>query len=394
MKDTILTLNSGSSSIKFAVFAVTATAADECLYEGAVTDLGESRARFSIKDHRTAQQTRHEVTAVDHGQALQNILDWLEQEAADLDFVAAGHRVVHGGSLFRQPVRVDEAVLARLKTLIALAPLHQPHALLAMEALMAQRPELRQVACFDTAFHASMPWQEQMFALPRELFQQGVRRYGFHGLSYEYIARILPQYLGEAAQGKVVVAHLGHGASMCALTNLQSVATTMSFTPLDGLPMGTRSGSIDPAIVLYLLAGGMTGEAISDLLHHQSGLRGVSGISADMRALLASDDVAAKEAVDYFCYRINRELGSLAAALGGLDALVFTGGIGEHSAIVRDKICQFASWLGVELDSEANQANTPRISTNNSRVPVWVIPADEEQVIARHTARLLGISRN
>jgi acetate kinase len=390
MKEAILVLNAGSSSIKFAAYTVTATSADECLYEGTATGLDESCARFKFNDRRTARQTEYEVAAADHGQALQVILDWSVQEATDLDFVAVGHRVVHGGSLFRQPVRVDEAVLAQLKALVPLAPLHQPHALLAIEALMSQRPELPQVACFDTAFHASMPWQEQHFALPRELFQQGVRRYGFHGLSYEYIARILPQHLGEVAQGKVVVAHLGHGASMCALTNLQSVATTMSFTPLDGLPMGTRSGAIDPAVVLYLLASGMSADDISDLLHHRSGLLGLSGRSADMRALLASDVDAARKAVDYFCYKAVRELGSLAAALGGLDALVFTGGIGEHAAPVRQKICQAAAWLGIDLDNQANQQDALHISQEGGRVSVWVVPTDEEQIIGWHTRAMIS----
>jgi acetate kinase len=392
MKEAILVLNAGSSSIKFAVYTLTATAADECLYEGTVSGLDESSACFSIKDHRTAQQTEYEIAAADHEQALQILLDWSVQEVMDLDFVAVGHRVVHGGSVFLQPVRVDEAVLAQLKELVPLAPLHQPHALLAIEALMSQRPELTQVACFDTAFHASMPWQEQQFALPRELFQQGVRRYGFHGLSYEHIARILPQHLGEAALGKVVVAHLGHGASMCAIKNLQSLATTMSFTPLDGLPMGTRSGSIDPAIVLYLLACGMSADGISDLLHHRSGLLGLSGFSGDMRALLASDEDAAGEAVDYFCYRAVRELGSLAAALGGLDALVFTGGIGEHAAPVRQKICQAAAWLGIDIDNEANQQDALRISHEGGSVSVWVLPTDEEQIIGRHTRAVISSS--
>jgi len=233
------------------------------------------------------------------------------------------------------------------------------------------------------------PW-EQLFALPRSLAQQGIRRYGFHGLSYEYITSILPVHLGEVANGKVVIAHLGHGVSMCAVKNRQSIATTMSFTPLDGLPMGKRSGAIDPAVVLYLLERGMTTDEISDLLNHQSGLLGLSGISDDMRTLLASADPDAAEAVDYFCYRISRELGSLTAALGGLDVLVFTGGIGEHAAPVRARIGEAAAWLGLEIDPQANQANALHISSANSKISVWVIPTEEELMIARHTATLIA----
>ncbi len=266
-----------------------------------------------------------------------------------------------------------------------LAPLHQPHSLEAIEVLMAQRPHMPQVACFDTVFHTSMPKREKQFALPQSLVDQGIRRYGFHGLSYEYIASVLPTYLGETANGKVVIAHLGHGVSMCALQDRKSVATTMSFTPLDGLPMGTRSGSIDPAVVLYLLERGMTANAISDLLHHHSGLLGLSGISGDMRTLLSSSTPNAAEAVDFFCYRISCELGSLTAALGGLDAVVFSGGIGEHAATVRARICRDSAWLGVKISEPANQENALQISTDSSKVSVWVIPTDEEQMIAQHT---------
>jgi len=394
MKDAILVLNAGSSSVKFAVFTGVEESALRRVCGGSVEGIGEARARFASDSFDagpgvTGNPTEREVAAANHGTALQVILDWLEGESDGLRFVAAGHRVVHGGTAFYQPVRLDAAVLARLKALIPLAPLHQPCALQAIEALQAQRPHLLQVACFDTAFHATVPLREQRFALPRALAGEGIRRYGFHGLSYEYIAGVLPSCLGEAANGKVVIAHLGHGVSMCAVENRQSLATTMSFTPLDGLPMGTRSGAIDPAIVLYLLDRGMTGSDIADLLHHRSGLLGLSGISGDMRTLLASPEPAAAEAVDIFCYRINRELGSLAAALGGLDAVVFTGGIGEHAPPVRAAVCQGAAWLGLEIDARANLAHALRISTPGSRVSVWVIPTDEEQVIARHTAALL-----
>lgn len=389
MNDALLVINTGSSSIKYAVFTYIADNKLCRLYSGAVDGIGEQTS-FAATSHKSGQNEHDEVKidslhAKNHSQALQHILNWLEQEVSDLEFVAIGHRVVHGGTTFSQAIRIDHSVLNQLKKLIALAPLHQPHALEAIEVLIAQRPHMPQVACFDTAFHTSMPKREQQFALPQSLTDQGIRRFGFHGLSYEYIASVLPTHLGETANCKVVIAHLGHGVSMCALQDRKSVATTMSFTPLDGLPMGTRSGSIDPAVVLYLLERGMTGNEISDLLHHHSGLLGLSGISGDIRTLLSSPTPGATEAVDFFCYRISRELGSLTAALGGLDAVVFTGGIGEHAALVRAKICRDSAWLGIAINEEANQANTLQISTDASKVSVWVIPTDEEQMIARHT---------
>jgi len=288
MNDAILVINAGSSSIKFAVFSRIADNELCRLYSGVVDGIG-GQASFAVTSTQPEQRKHNKVTndslhAENHSQALQHILNWLEQETLGLQFVAAGHRVVHGGTTFSQAVRIDHGVLNQLKKLIELAPSHQPHALEAIEVLIAQRPHMPQVACFDTAFHASMPKREQQFALPQSLVDQGIRRYGFHGLSYEYIASILPTYLGETANGKVVIAHLGHGVSMCALQDRKSVATTMSFTPLDGLPMGTRSGAIDPAIVLYLLKRGMTVDGISDLLHHQSGLLGMSGISGDSKS--------------------------------------------------------------------------------------------------------------
>ncbi len=392
MTDAILAINAGSSSIKFALFAQgTALHNLRKLYSGHVDSIG-AQARFRLTDASATDENTLEqaVTANNHAQALQIILDWLDEQTDILRLVAIGHRVVHGGLTYSQAVRIDETVIDRLKDLIELVPLHQPHALQAIDVLIAQRPHIPQVACFDTAFHTSMPPWEQLFALPRSLAQQGIRRYGFHGLSYEYITSILPAHLGEVANGKVVIAHLGHGVSMCAVNNRQSIATTMSFTPLDGLPMGKRSGAIDPAVVLYLLERGMTTDEISDLLNHQSGLLGLSGISDDMRTLLASADPDAAEAVDYFCYHISRELGSLTAALGGLDVLVFTGGIGEHAAPVRARIGAAAAWLGLEIDPQANQANALHISSVNSKVSVWVIPTEEELMIARHTATLIA----
>ena len=300
-----------------------------------------------------------------------------------------GHRVGHGGLKYFEPVRIDDGVLAELERLIPLVPLHQPYNLAPIKALRERRPEMPQVACFDTAFHRTQPEVAQAFALPRAYTEKGIRRYGFHGISYEYVASVLPQYDSRAAGGRVVVAHLGNGSSLCALRNGRSVATTMGFSSLDGLPMGTRCGSLDPGVILLFLDHlHMDARAIEAMLYKESGLLGVSGISSDMRTLLASDDPRAAEAVDLYVYRIGRELGSLAAALGGLDALVFTAGIGENSAAIRARVCRDAAWLGVELDEAANEAGGPRISRGDSRVAAWVIPTNEELMIARHTDRL------
>jgi acetate kinase len=282
-------------------------------------------------------------------------------------------------------------VVAQLDKLIPLAPLHQPHNLAPIRSLMEHTPQLPQIACFDTAFHRNNPPLAQMFALPAEFTEAGVRRYGFHGISYEYIASVLPQFDARAARGKTVVLHLGNGASMCALQAGVSIASTMGFTALDGLPMGTRCGAIDPGVLLYLMdEHGMDARAIEKLLYHQSGLLGVSGISSDMRTLLAASEPRARLAIDLYCYRIGRELGSLAAALGGLDAMVFTGGIGENAAAIRARVCRDAAWLGIELDPAANAAGGPRLSTSRARTSAWAIPTNEELMIARHTHRLLS----
>jgi acetate kinase len=300
--------------------------------------------------------------------------------------------VVHGGERFAQPVRLDHGVLDALEALDPMAPLHQPHNLATARLLMNRRPDLAQVVCFDTAFHRTQAPLAQSFALPRAFTESGVKRYGFHGLSYEYIAGELPVHLGERADGRVIVAHLGNGASLCAMKNRRSVATTMGFTALDGLVMGTRSGALDPGVVFFLMREkSMSAAAVEEMLYTRSGLLGVSGISSDMRELLASSDPRAREAVDLFVYRAARELGSLAAALGGLDALVFTAGIGEHAAPVRAMICDAARWLGVELDAAANSAHRVRIGAAASRVAVCVIPTDEEIVIARHACGLLKL---
>jgi acetate kinase len=293
-----------------------------------------------------------------------------------------------------RPVRLDAGTLAELEALIPLAPLHQPHNLEAIRALAAHAPQVPQVACFDTSFHRTQPAVAQAFALPGRYAEEGVHRYGFHGLSYEHIASVLPEMDSRAAAGRAVVAHLGNGASMCAMQGGRSVATTMSFTALDGLPMGTRCGAIDPGVLLYLMdQHGMDARALEQLLYHQSGLLGVSGISSDMRTLLESTDPRAIEALDLFVYRIGRELGSLAAALGGLDALVFTGGIGENAVAIRARVCHDAAWLGLELDEESNRRGGPRISRPESPVSVWVIPTNEELMIALHTRRVLRLTQ-
>ena len=298
--------------------------------------------------------------------------------------------MVHGGKEFSDPQRLTPEIMSRLATFIPLAPLHQPHNLAGIRALSAVLPDLPQVACFDTAFHFGQPEVARLFALPLIYRQEGVQRYGFHGLSYEYIAGALAEKMGTAATGRTVVAHLGNGASMCAMQDGQSVATTMGFTAVEGLPMGTRSGSLDPGVVLYLLERhGMGVRDLNNLLYKQSGLLGLSGVSNDMRELLASRDPNAKLAVEYFTYRIARELGSLAAALGGLDALVFTGGIGEHAATVREQVCTRSAWLGIRLDAEANANDASRIDQAGSRTAVWVLPTNEELIIARHTRTLV-----
>lgn len=393
MSKAILVVNAGASSIKFAVFIVGDGAdAPEPVCRGRIEGIGQG-ARLVVTPAPAGGFAVHpldeDLAARNHAEALQRLLAWMREAASGLHFAAVGHRVVHGGVAFFSPVAVDTAVLARLEELVPLAPLHQPHNLAAIRALRRIEPDLPQVACFDTAFHRTMPAVARTFALPRALTGQGIRPYGFHGLSYEYIASVLPDYQDGAAGRRVVVAHLGNGASLCAMAGLRSVATTMSFTPLDGLPMATRCGALDPGVLLYLMQEkGMTVEAVADLLYAQSGLLGVSGVSGDMRALLASAEPAAAEAVELFVYRTGRELGSLAAALGGLDALVFTGGIGEHAPVVREKICRQAAWLGVRVDASANAAGGPRIDDADSPVSVWVIPTDEELVIARHTCRI------
>jgi len=392
MSDAIVVVNAGSSSIKFSVFAQTGNDLDLTV-RGQAEGL-HAAPRFVAKSATGETIATHawdEGKPLGHDSALEHIVSFLREKAQGLSLKGIGHRVVHGGLKYAQPVRMDNVVLKDLEQFIPLAPLHQPHNLMPIRLMLERRPELPQVACFDTAFHRAQPELAQMFALPKDLHDEGVRRYGFHGLSYEYIASRLPELDPKAAQGRTVVLHLGNGASMCALSAGHSVATTMGFTAVDGLPMGTRCGTIDPGVILYLMdQRGMDARAIEKLIYNQSGLLGVSGVSSDMRTLLASDEPRAKLAVDLYVYRIGRELGSLAAALGGLDAIVFTGGIGENSAEIRARVCRNAAWLGVVPDEQANQAGGPRISTAASKTAAWVLPTNEELMIARHTRRVLG----
>ena len=319
------------------------------------------------------------------------LLEFVRAELRGEVIAGVGHRVVHGGLEFMEPTRVDAAILERLERYVPLAPLHQPHNLAAIRLMLERLPGVPEIACFDTAFHRTVPEVAQLFALPARYAAAGVRRYGFHGLSYEYVASVLPSLDGRAAAGRTVVFHLGNGASMAALQGGRSIGTTMGFTAIEGLPMGTRPGSLDPGVLLFMFDElGMSVREVERLLYHESGLLGLSGISSDMRDLLANESAPARLAVDVFCYRARRELGSLAAALGGLDAIVFTAGIGENQPEIRARICRDAEWLGVQLDREANLKHGPRISAADSAVSAWVVPTDEETMIARHVARLLG----
>ena len=326
-----------------------------------------------------------------HG-ALSVLAQAIGARAGTLDLAAVGHRVVHGGAEHSRPLVVDDAALAKLEQFVPLAPLHQPHNLAAIRAASAALPGVPQVACFDTAFHRGHEPVAELFALPYDLYQAGVRRYGFHGLSYEYIAAALPEAAPEIASSRVVVAHLGSGASLCGLKGGRSVDSTMGFTALDGLPMGTRTGQLDPGVVLYLMQErGLTAKDLEALLYKKSGLLGISGVSNDMRDLLASKEPRARLAVDYFVFRVARETAALACALGGLDGVVFTAGIGERSTEIRRRVCEQLAWLGVELDPAANERGGPRISRAGAKVSAWVVPTNEELMIARHARALLKL---
>jgi len=388
----VLTFNAGSSSLKFAAFGADNGVLNH-LAAGQVEGIGAT-PKGSVK-RATGEKTEFAfgpgAGGLDHRAAMKVILGWLTDIGYARGIVAVGHRVVHGGPDLVQPILIDEAAIAKLQKLIPLAPLHQPHNLSGIAAAIEAFPGTPQVACFDTAFHRSHPFVSDTFALPRSYYDEGVRRYGFHGLSYEYILRTLKKMAPQIAREDVIVAHLGNGASMCAVKNGRSIASTMGFTALDGLPMGTRCGQLDPGVLLYLMAEKkMDAQQISDLLYKESGLKGMSGLSQDMRELEASDSPRAKEAIDYFVHRIRRELAGLAATVDGVEGVVFTGGIGEHSARIRKAVLTGMEWMGLVLDDEANEASAQIISAKASPTAIFVIPTDEERMIARHTLEVTG----
>ena len=396
MTESIAVVNAGSSSLKFSLFDASADGL-ELRVRGQIEGL-LSAAKFVATGSAGERIATHSWPAearLDHDAALDYLIDYLRGAFGTSNVVGVGHRVVHGGLAHSHPVRVDAQVLRTLDELVPLAPLHQPHNLSPIRRWLDLDPDLPQIACFDTAFHRTNSDLAQMFGLPFEMFESGIRRYGFHGLSYEYIASVLQRYDERAARGRTIVLHLGNGASMCALDGGRSVATTMGFTAVDGLVMGTRTGNLDPGVVLYLMdQRGMDARTIERLLYKESGLLGVSGISSDMRALRASEEPRARLAIDLFCYRIRRELGSLVAALGGLDAIVFTAGIGENATSIRGRILREAAWLGVELDAAANESGGPLLTRTDSRICGLVIPTNEELMIAQHTQRLLAARIN
>ena len=381
-------INAGSSSVKFSFYE-----GDRQILTGQVEGIGAHPSAIA------AGPNGEKIAAPDLGrrppavpsEVLPAILPWARERLGDRRLAALGHRVVHGGMRDSRPARVTPELLAELEALVPLAPLHEPHNLAPIKMATSLNPELPQVACFDTAFHRTAPEVEQAFALPYTLYEEGIRRYGFHGLSYEYIASVLPERAPEIATGRVIVAHLGNGCSACAMRNRVSIATTMGFTALDGLPMGTRCGELDAGVVLHLIQQKkMSAEQLVDLLYRRSGMLGLSGISPDFRELLTSDDPRARFAIEVFCYRVAGNIGSLTAALGGLDGIVFTAGVGENAAPVRSAICRASAWLGLELDEAANRENKERISASGSRISAYVIKTDENLMIARHARALVG----
>lgn len=387
MVETVLVVNAGSSSLKFQLFGVTGAGDLQRLVKGRVDGVGTSPRLHAVGPS--------EETSVDRSYSSEKVPDipaatriaggWL-QERQDFALVAVGHRVVHGGPDYSSPVKVDDAVLRDLERFVPLAPLHQPNNLAPIRTLLERRADLPQIACFDTAFHRGHDAVADHFALPTKFNAEGVRRYGFHGLSYEYISRRLEEIAPDIAAGRVIAAHLGSGVSMCALRGGRSVESTMGFTALDGLPMGTRCGQIDPGVILYLLIEkGMTAEEVQNLLYRESGLKGLSGVSNDVSELLKSENPQAKFALDYFIYRVGLFAGTLAASLNGVDAFVFTAGIGENSPAIRARVAERLAWLGADLDQAANERGKLIISSKQSRVQLLVVPTDEELMIARHT---------
>ena len=391
MADHVLTLNAGSSSIKFALFAAAAPW-PRLLAEGQVQGLGaEPTFEASIVGGGSVEGP---MIGKNHAASVEQLLEWLKDSFPEIVINAVGHRVVHGGVSYAAPTIVDDRVLQELRELEPLAPLHQPHNMAAIEAARAVFPSAPQVACFDTAFHRGHSFVNEAYGLPRDYYDRGMRRFGFHGLSYEYVALRLREIEPVLACGRVIAAHLGNGASLCAMKDGRSVASTMGFSALEGLPMGTRCGQIDPGLLLYLLdREKLSPEALGDLLYERSGLKGLSGVSQDMRALEASDSPHARDAIAYFAHRIRMEIGALAATLGGLDALVFTGGIGEHSPRVRAEALSGMGWLGLTLDPAANARNDMRISAKQAKIPVFILGSNEEATIAQHAIKTAGLNQ-
>lgn len=393
MDDYTLVLNAGSSSLKFCIFRRSGTEIWKLEARGQISGIGTSPT-ITVKDGQGAVLAQSELDdSISDGKgAIDALASWLRLKYGKARLVGVGHRVVHGGAQYDRPVLITRDVLVQLYELIPLAPLHQPYNLAAIDRIRERMPHVPQVACFDTSFHQTHPPVAKLIPLPKEIRKSGVRRYGFHGLSYEYIASVLPEAAPEIAHGRVIVAHLGSGASLCALKDGRSQDCTLGFTALDGLCMGTRPGALDPGIVLYLHQSlGFSPKEVETILYKKSGLAGISGISNDMRDLLSSNEPDARLAIDYFVYRAAKEIASLTAVLGGIDGIVFTAGMGENSPEIRRRICEACGWLGVELDSEANANNSPHISSRDSKVSTWVIPTDEELMIARHTGALLGL---
>lgn len=393
MTGIILVLNAGSSSIKFSLFhANLSISKSDMLCKGHFSGIGNAPHCLITYANGSIVLEKKLAIACSYTDIFNMLFQWINDFFPEKKLMAVGHRIVHGAMRYTEPAKIDQAMINQLRRFISLAPLHQPHHIAAIEILQKYHPLLPQAACFDTAFHHTQSAIVTRFALPRILSDEGVRRYGFHGLSYEYIAQVLPDILGkEGANANVIVAHLGAGASLCAIKNGKSVATTTGFTALDGIPMSRRCGNLDPGVILYLMQEkGMSVDEVAALLYQQSGLLGMSGISDDMPTLLASDDPHAKEAIDVFVYRIGRELGSLVAALGGLDVLVFTAGIGEHSPEIRRRICDTAAWLGITINNVSNVNGEPRLSFPDSKITVLVIPTNEDLMIAQHTQRVLS----
>jgi acetate kinase len=395
MLDYALVLNAGSSSLKFCVFMRPSNNDWQVAARGQIEGIGAA-PRLSAKDAQGAVLANDSLDASvrDGHAAIDALASWLRYRWSGARVLGVGHRVVHGGVRYSRPVLLTRQILADLNELVPLAPLHQPYNLAAIDAVFKRLPDVPQVACFDTGFHSGHSQVVDLIPLPGQIRQKGVQRYGFHGLSYEYIASVLPEVAPEIAKGRVIVAHLGSGASLCALRNGRSIDSSLGFTALDGLCMGTRPGALDPGVILYLFQGlGLTAKEVETLLYKQSGLLGISGISNDMRNLLSRSEPDARLAVDYFVYRAAKEIGALASVLRGIDGLVFTAGIGENSAEIRSRICEASAWLGMQLDTRANDAVGPRISIPGSSVSVWVIPTNEELMIARHTWSLLGLAQ-